>query len=96
MVIKTIVAVVFFLACTAVMYKMPWMLDLCVPVSQEEKAKATARRWKGIVAAFVVGAWLCAGCIAFGLNMPKALSGVVIAGPIALTFPVIVWVFLVY
>lgn len=37
---------------------------------------SAAWRWKGIVAAIVVGAWLCAACIAFGFDMPKALSGV--------------------
>jgi hypothetical protein len=48
------------------------------------------------VAAVVVGAWVCASGIAFGFDMPKALYAVVFAGPIAITFPVLVWVFLVY
>ncbi len=56
MVIKTIVAVAFLGVCAAVMHKMCWMLEQCVPTSQEEKAKARARRWKGVVTAVVVGA----------------------------------------
>jgi len=96
MVIKTIVAVAFFVVCVVVMHKMFWMLEQCVPITQEAEAKARARRWKDAVAAVVVGAWVCAGGIAFGFDMPKALCAVVFAGPIAITFPVFVWVFLVY
>ena len=96
MVIRTIVAVAFFVVCVVVMHKMFWMLEQCVPISQEAASKARARRWKGAVAAVVVGAWLCASGIAFGFDMPKAMHAVVFAGPIAITFPVIVWVFLVY
>lgn len=96
MIIKTIVAVVFFVVCAVVMHKMFWMLEQCVPTSQEAIPKARARRWKGTVAAVVVGAWVCASGIAFGFDMPKALCAVVFGGPIAITFPVLVWVFLVY
>ena len=96
MVIRTIVAVAFFVVCAVVMYEMFWMLEQCVPITQEAASKARARCWKGIVAAVVVGAWLCAGGIALGLNMPKALCAVVFGGPIAITFPVLVWVLLVY
>jgi hypothetical protein len=96
MVIRTIVAVVFFVACAVVMHKMSWMLEQCVPVTQETASKARARRWKGAVAAVVAGAWVCAICIACGLDMPKAMCAVVFAGPIAITFPVLAWVFLVY
>ena len=96
MVIRTIVAVAFFAACAVMMHKMSWMLEQCVPITQEAASKARARRWKGVVAAVVVGAWVCAGGIALGFDMTKALCAVVFAGPIAITFPVLVWVFLVY
>lgn len=96
MVIQTIVAVVFLVVCVVVMNKMFWMLEQCVPTSQEEKAKAVARRWKGIVAAVVIGAWACGACIALGFGMPKVLYAVVFAGPMAISFPVLAWVFLVY
>ncbi len=96
MVIRTIVAVAFFVVCVVGMNKVFWMLDQCVPSSQEAEAKARARRWKGAVAAVVVGAWVCASGIALGFDMPKALCAVVFAGPMAITFPVLVWVFLVY
>jgi hypothetical protein len=96
MVIRTIVAVAFFLVCVVVMHKMFWMLEQCVPLTQEAASKARARRWKEIVAAVVVGAWVCAGAIAFGLHMPKVLYAVVFAGPMAVTAPVLVWIFLVY
>jgi hypothetical protein len=96
MVIRTIVAVVFFAVCVVVMNKVFWMLELCVPNSQEPESKARARRWKDAVAAVVLGPWVCAICIAFGLDMPKALCAVVFAGPIVITFPVLVWVLLVY
>jgi len=96
MVIRTIVAVVFFVVCAVVMGKVFWMLDQCVPSSQEPESKARARRWKGAVAAVVVGAWVSAICIAFGFNMPDVMRVVVFAGPIVITFPVLVWVFLVY
>lgn len=96
MVIKTIVAVAFLVVCAAVMHKMCWMLEQCVPTSQEEKAKARARRWKGIVTAVVVGVWVCGVCLAFGLDMPKALRAVILAGSMAVSFPVLAWVFLVY
>lgn len=96
MVIKTIVAVVFVVVCAVVMNKMFWMLEQCVPTTQEAASKARARRWKGVVAAVVVGAWVCATCIAFGFDMSKTMRAVVFAGPIAITFPVLVWVFLVY
>lgn len=96
MVIKTIVAVVFLAVCVVVMHKMFWMLEQCVPTSQEEKARARARRWKGVVAAVVVGAWACGAGIAFGLGMPKVLYAAVFAGPLAISFPVLAWVFLVY
>jgi hypothetical protein len=96
MVIRTVVAAVFFVVCVVVMNKMFWMLELCVPSSQEPEPRARARRWKGAVAAVVVGAWVCASGITFGLDMPKAMCAVVFAGPIAITVPVLVWVFLVY
>ncbi|MEN6428443.1 MAG: hypothetical protein ABFE13_24110 [Phycisphaerales bacterium] len=96
MVIRTIVAVVFFLVCAVVMHKMLWMLEQCVPVTQEMASKARARRWKHAVAAVVVGAWVCATCIAFGLDMPEAMRAVVFTGPIVITVPVLAWVFLVY
>jgi hypothetical protein len=96
MVIRTIVAVVFFVVCAVVMHKMFWMLEQCVPITQETASKARARRWKDAVAAVVVSAWVCAICIAFGFNMPKAMCAVVFAGPIAITVPVLVWVLLVY
>jgi len=96
MIIKTIVAVAFLVVCVVVMNKMFWMLEMCVPTSQEEKARSRARRWKGAVAAVVVGAWVCGICIAFGLGMPKVLYAVVFAGPMAISFPVLAWVFLVY
>jgi hypothetical protein len=96
MVIRTIVAVVFFVVCAVVMHKMFWMLEQCVPMTQETASKARARRWKIAVAVVVVGAWLCAACIAFAFNMPKAMCAVVFAGPIAITFPVLAWIFLVY
>jgi len=96
MIIKTIVAVAFFVACAVVMHEMFWMLEQCVPITQEAASKARARRWKDAVAAVVVGAWVCATGIAFGFDMPKAMYAVVFAGPIAITFPVLVWVFLVY
>jgi len=96
MVIRIIVAVAFFVVCAVVMHKMFWMLEQCVPISQEAASKARARRWKGTVATVVVGAWICAGGIAFGFDMPKAMCAVVFAGPIAITFPGLVWVFLVY
>jgi hypothetical protein len=96
MVIRTIVAVAFFVVCVVVMNKVFWMLELCVPSSQEPESKVRARRWKDAVAAVVVGAWVCAICIAFGFDMPKAMCAVVFAGPIAITFPVLVWVLLVY
>jgi len=96
MVIRTIVAVAFFVVCAVVMYEMFWMLEQCVPITQEAASKARARRWKGIVAAVVVGAWVCAGGIVLGFDMPKALCAVVVGGPIVVTFPVLVWVFLVY
>jgi len=96
MVIRTIVAVAFFVVCAVVMHKMFWMLEQCVPITQETASKARARRWRGAVATVVVGAWVCASGIAFGLDMPKAMCAVVFAGPIAITFPVLVWVLLVY
>jgi hypothetical protein len=92
MIIRTIVAVAYFVVCAVVMHKMSWMLEQCVPLTQEAASKARARRWKGVV----VGAWVCAGGIALGFAMPKALCAVVLGGPIAITFPVLVWVFLVY
>jgi hypothetical protein len=96
MIIKTIVAVAFFVGCAVVMHEMFWMLEQCVPITQEAASKAKARRWKGTVAAVVVGAWVCASGIAFGFDIPKALCTVVFAGPIAITVPVLAWVFLVY
>jgi|WetSurMetagenome_2_1015567.scaffolds.fasta_scaffold100048_1 hypothetical protein len=94
--IKTIVAVAFFVACAVVMNKMFWMLEQCVPINQEAAFKTRARRWKRIVATVVIGAWICACIIGFAFNMPKALQAVVFAGPIAITLPVLAWVFLVY
>jgi len=78
------------------MHAMFRMLEQCVPISQETASKARARRWKGAAAAVVVGAWVCGACIAFGLGMPKGLYAVVFAGPMAISFPVLAWVFLVY
>ena len=94
--IKTIVAVAFFVVCMVVMSKMFWMLEQCVPVIQEAASKTRARRWKYAVAGIVVGAWICAGGIVFALNMSQALHAVVLAGPITLSIPVLVWVLLVY
>jgi hypothetical protein len=96
MVIRTIVAVAFFVVCAGVMGKILWMLDQCVPSSKDELVRRRARRWKAVVAAVVVGAWICAGCIALGLDMPKTLSMVVFLGPFLISFPVLVWVLLVY
>ncbi|MBN1509507.1 MAG: hypothetical protein JW955_21850 [Sedimentisphaerales bacterium] len=96
MMIRTIVAVAFFVVCAVVMHRMFWMLEQCVPITQEAASKARARRWKGAVAAVVVGAWLCAAGIAFGFDMPKAMRAVVFAGPMAITVPVLAWVLLVY
>jgi hypothetical protein len=95
-IIRTIVAVAFFVVCAVVMHKMFWMLEQCVPITQEAASKARARRWKDAVAAVVVGAWVCGSGIAFGFDMPKAMCAVVFAGPMAITVPVLVWVFLVY
>jgi hypothetical protein len=78
------------------MHNVLWMLELCVPSSQEAEPKARARRWKGAVAAVVLGAWVSALCIAFGFHMPDVLRVVVFAGPLVITFPVLVWVSLVY
>lgn len=96
MVIRTSVAVAFFVVCAVMMYEVFGMLDMCVPISQEPEAKARARRWKGAVVAVVVGAWVCAACIAFGFHMPKTLCTVVFAGAFTITVPVLVWVLLVY
>lgn len=96
MVIRTMVAVAFVAVCAVVMYKMFWMLEQCVPTSPEAIPKARARRWKGIVAAVVAGTWICAAGIALGFGMPRSLYAVVFAGPVAVSFPVLVWVFLVY
>jgi hypothetical protein len=96
MIIRIVVAVTFFVVCAVVMHKMFWMLEQCVPITQEAASKARARRWKGAVAAVVFGAWVCAIGIALGFDMPKALWAVVFAGPMAITFPVLAWVFLVY
>ena len=96
MVIRTVVAVVFLVVCAVVMHKMFWMLEQCVPITQETVSKARARRWKGAVAAIVVSAWVCAACIALGFDMSKAMCAVVFAGPMAITVPVLAWVFLVY
>jgi hypothetical protein len=96
MTIAIIVIVAFFAACVVMMHKMFWMLEQCVPTSPEAASKARARRWKGAVAAVVVGAWVCAGGIALGFAMPKAMYAVVFAGPMAITVPVLAWVFLVY
>jgi len=78
-----------------VMHKMFWMLEQCVPVNQETASRARARRWKHAVAAVVAGAWVCAAGVAYGLDMPEAMCTVVFAGPIAITVPVLAWVFLV-
>jgi hypothetical protein len=96
MVVGTVVAVAFFVVCAAWMYKVFGMLDMCVPTSQEPEARAMARRWKHAVAAVVVGAWVCAACIAFGFHMPEILRLVVFAGAFTTTVPVLVWVLLVY
>jgi len=96
MVIRTIVIVAFLAACAVVMHRMFWMLEQCVPITQEARSKARAWRWKGAVAAVVVGAWVCAAGIALGFGMPKAMWAAVFAGPIAVTLPVVVWVLLVY
>ncbi len=96
MIIRTIVAVAFFVASAVMMGKVFGMLDECVPASQEAEIKARARRRKEVVAAVVVGAWVCAVCIAFVFNMPQALCVVVFAGAAVITVPVIVWVLLVY
>ncbi len=96
MIIKTVVAVAFFLVCAVVMYKVFAMLDMCVPTSQEPEAKKRARQWKKAVAAVVVGAWVCAACIAFGFHMTDALRIVVFTGAFTVSVPVIVWVLLVY
>ena len=96
MIVRTIVAVAFFVVCAVVMNKVFWMLDQCVPSSKDELLRRRARRWKGAVAAVVVGAWFCGGCIAFGFNMPKTMCAVVFLGPLLITFPVLVWVLLVY
>jgi hypothetical protein len=93
---RTVVAIAFFLVCAVVMYKMFWMLEQCVPATQEVEAKARARRWKYTVAGFVVGAWICAVIIVFTFNMPDVLKAIVLAGPITITIPVLAWVFLVY
>lgn len=94
--IKIIVTIPFFVACIVLMSKMFWMLEQCIPISQEAAFKARARRWKVIVAAAVIGAWICAIGIIFIFNMPKTLCAVVLAGPIAVTAPVFAWLFLVY
>ena len=94
MAIRTVVAVAFFVVCVVVMNKVFWMIDQCVPSSKDELLRRRARRWKGAVAAVVVGAWVCAGCIAFGFHMPKAMCAVVFLGPVVITFPVLVWVLL--
>ena len=94
--IRTIVAVAFFVVCMVVMYKMFWMLEQCVPVTQEAASKTRARRWKYAVAGIFVGAWICAGGIIFAFNMPEALDAVVLAGPITISVPILAWVFLVY
>jgi hypothetical protein len=96
MIIETVVAAVFFGVCVVGMGRVFGMLDQCVPSSPEPEAKARARRWKYAVAAVVVGAWLCAVCLAFGLHMPKVLCIVVFSGPAAITAPVLAWVLLVY
>jgi len=96
MVIRTVVTVVYFEVSAVAMHTMCRMLAHSVPVTQEAASKARARRWKHTVAAVVVSAWIGAACIAFGLNMPKAMCGVVFAGPVVITVPVLAWVFLVY
>jgi hypothetical protein len=92
--VSTIVAVVFFVVCVGVMNRTFWMLDQCIPSSRDELVRRKARRWKYAVAAVVVGAWLCAGCLVFGLDMPKTTSALVFLGPLLITFPVLVWVLL--
>jgi hypothetical protein len=94
--IRTIVAVAFFVVCVVVMHKMFWMLEQFIPANQEATAKARARRWKGIVAGTVIGAWICAVVIILTFNMPDALDAIVLAGPIVISLPVLVWVFLIY
>jgi len=94
--VRTIVAVAFFVMCAVVMKKVFWMLDQCVPASQEPESKAEARRWKIAVAAVVVAAWICAAGIALGLDMPKSLCVIVFAGPFIVSLPALVWVMLVY
>ena len=94
-VIKTMVAGVFFVVCAAVMRKVFWMLDQCVPSSQEPEAKATAWRWRGAVAAVVVGAWAGAAGLVFGFDMPRVLRLVVFVGAGVITFPPTVWVILI-
>jgi len=96
MVIKTIVTVAFLVVCTVGMHRMFWMLEQCVPITQEAVSKARARRWKGVVAAVVAVAWLGAAGLAFGLRMPQAMQAAIFAGPMAVTLPVLVWVLLVY
>ena len=93
--IKIIVSVAFFAACILVMSKMFWMLEQCIPINQEAAFKARAWRWKAIVAAAVLGAWICALGIIFTCNMPKTLWAILYAGPIIVTTPVLAWVFLV-
>lgn len=95
MVIRTIVAGVFFVVCAAVMHKVFWMLDQCVPSSQEPEARAAAWRWRGAVAAVVVGAWACAAGIVLGFDMPRVLRTVVLVGAGAVTFPPFIWVILI-
>ena len=94
--IRTIIAVAFFLVCMVVMYKMFWMLEQCVPLTQETASKARAKRWKITVAGIVVGVWICAGSFIYTFNMPETADAVVLAGPITITVPVLAWVFLVY
>ncbi len=96
MVIRTIVAVAYLVVCAVAMGKVFWMLDLCTPSSQEPEAKAEARRWKGTVAAVVVGAWVCAAGIAFGLHLSEALRVVVFTGPAVVSLPVLVRVVLLH
>ena len=96
MVMTTIVAVAFLLVCLVAMHQVFWMLDQCVPTSKEPEIKAIARRWQGAVAVVVIGAWVCAACIAFSLPLSRVLCVLVFAGPAAITFPVFVWVVLGY
>lgn len=96
MVIRAIVAVVFFAACVVAMHRMFWMLEQCVPTSQEAIPKARARRWKAAVAAVVAGAWVGALGIVLAFDLSDWLRAAVFAGPIAVTVPVAVWVLLVY